>query len=216
MSIRILLADDHTMVREGLRMILEAQPDMAVVGEAADGREAVRLTSQLNPDVVIMDIAMPELNGIEATRNITEQGSDARIIILSMHLSSEFVARSLHAGALGYLLKASASLELINAIHAVMQGQRYLCQHVKDNLVEDYLVHYSDEQQKSPIERLSAREREVLQLIVEGKSSAEIAEMLSLSPNTVDTYRSRLMQKLGLTDLPGLIKFAIRHGLTTS
>jgi len=204
------------MVREGLRMILEAQPDLTVVGEAADGREAVRLTAQLHPDVVIMDIAMPELNGIEATRNIMEQNSDVNIIILSMHLSSEFVARALHAGALGYLLKVSASLELITAVRAVMQGQRYLCQHVKDNLVDDYLVHYSDEQQKSPIERLSTCEREVLQLIVEGKSTAEIAELLSLSPNTVDTYRSRLMQKLGLADLPGLIKFAIRHGLTTS
>ncbi|MHB0936811.1 MAG: response regulator [Armatimonadota bacterium] len=216
MNICVLLADDHTMVREGLRMILESQPDITVVGEAADGREAVRLTSRLHPDVVIMDIAMPELNGIEATRTIREQGSDARVIILSMHLSSEFVARALRAGALGYLLKVSASTELITAVRTVMQGQRYLCQHVKDNLVDDYLEHYTDEQQKSPIERLSAREREVLQLIAEGKSTAEIAELLSLSPNTIDTYRSRLMQKLGLTDLPGLIKFAIRHGLTTS
>jgi len=215
MSIRVLLADDHAMVREGLRMILEAQPDITVVGEAADGREAVRLTFEIEPDVVIMDIAMTELNGIDATRAIIERGSGARIVILSMHLSSEYVARALRAGALGYLLKASASMMLVDAVHAVMQGQRYLCQRVKDNLIDDYLLRYGDEQQKSPIERLSAREREVLQLIVEGKSSAEIAEKLSLSPSTVDTYRSRLMQKLGLTDLPGLVKFAIRHGLTT-
>jgi len=203
-------------VRDGLRMVLDAQPDIKVVGEAADGRDAVRLVSELAPDVVVMDIAMPELNGIDAARAILEWNSDIKVIILSMHLSSEYVARAMRAGALGYLLKAAASMMLVDAVRAVMRGQRYLCQRVKDNLIDDYLVRYGDEQQKSPIERLSAREREVLQLIVEGKSSAEIAEKLSLSPSTVDTYRSRLMQKLGLTDLPGLVKFAIRHGLTTA
>ncbi len=216
MAIQILLADDHTMVREGLRLLLESQPDITVVGEAADGREAVRLTAQLHPDVVIMDITMPELNGIEATRLILEQDSNVRVIILSMHLSSEYAVRALRAGALGYLLKAAAGLELIAAVRAVRQGQRYLCQHMKDNLVDACLVSYDELQKKSPIERLSTREREVLQLTVEGKSTAEIADRLSLSPNTVDTYRSRLMQKIGLTDLPSLVKFAIRHGLTTS
>ena len=214
--IRLLLADDHTIVRDGLRMILDTQPDMTVVGEAEDGRQAVLLATQLHPDVIIMDIAMPELNGIDATRCIMEDGHDVKVIILSMHLSSEYVVRALRAGALGYLLKTSASSNLIEAIHTVSQGQRYLCQHVKDNLVEDYLVRYNDLQQKSPIDRLSPREREVVQMIVEGKSTTEIAEVLSLSPNTVDTYRSRLMQKLGLTDITSLVKFAIRHGLTTS
>ncbi len=216
MAIRILLADDHTMVREGLRLILDAQSDITVVGEASDGREAVRLAAQLHPDVVIMDITMPELNGLEATRLIMEEESNARVIILTMHLSSEYAARALRAGALGYLLKAATTMELIAAVHAVRQGQRYLCQHVKDNLVDACLLRYDDSLQKSPIERLSTREREVLQLTVEGKSTAEIAKRLSLSPNTVDTYRSRLMQKIGLTDLPSLVKFAIRHGLTTS
>jgi len=216
MSVRVFLADDHAMVRDGLRMVLDAQPDMKVVGEAADGREAVRLVTELDPDVVIMDIAMPELNGIDATHLILEQNSGVKVIILSMYLSSEYVARAMRAGALGYLLKASASIMLVDAVRAVIAGQRYLCQRVKDNLIDDYLVRYSEKQAKSPIERLSAREREVLQLIVEGKSSVEVAEKLSLSPSTVDTYRSRIMQKLGLTDLPGLVKFAIRHGLTTT
>ncbi|MHB0936810.1 MAG: response regulator [Armatimonadota bacterium] len=216
MPIRVLLADDHAMVREGLRMILEAQPDMSVVGEAANGREAVRLASELKPDVVIMDIAMPELNGIDATQSIIESTGGSKVVILSMHLSSEYVARALRAGALGYLLKASASMTLVEAVRSVARGQRYLCQRVKDNLIDDYLDRYSNEQQKSPIERLSAREREVLQLITEGKSTSEIAEQLSLAPSTVDTYRSRIMQKLGLSDLSGLVKFAIRHGITTA
>ena len=154
MAISILLADDHTMVREGLRLLLESQPDMTVVGEAADGREAVRLTAQLHPDVVIMDITMPELNGIEATRSIREQDSNVKIIILSMHLSSEYAARALRAGALGYVLKTAAGTELIAAVYAVRQGQRYLCQHVKDNLVDACLIRYDDQPEKSPIERL--------------------------------------------------------------
>ena len=214
MVIHLLLADDHTIVREGLRMILESQPDFTVVGEASNGREAVRLTEQLHPDVVIMEVVMSELNGIDAARKILEQDSNIKIIILSMHLSSEFVMRALQAGALGYLLKTSASAELIAAVREVIRGHRYLDQRVTESFVED-LVLRNQEGYNSPLERLSTREREILQLIAEGKSSAVIADLLSLSPSTVDTYRGRLMQKLGLTDLAGIIKFAIRHGLTS-
>lgn len=215
MTIRLLLADDHILVRDGLRMILEAQADMIVVGEAADGREAVTLAAQLQPDVIIMDIAMPELNGIEATRSILDENPRAGIVMLSMHLSSEYIVRALRAGARGYLLKASASMELIAAVRAVAQGHRYLAQRVSASLVEKVVIRGNDERQDSPLERLSTREREILQLIAEGKSTTAIADVLSLSPSTVDTYRSRLMQKLHLTDLSGVIKFAIRHGLTT-
>ena len=155
MAIRIVLADYHTIVREGLRMILESQPDIILVGEAADGREAVRLAAELHPDVVIIDITMPEIDGIEATRSILEHDSNARVIILSMHLSSEHTMQALRTGALGYLLKTSAGMELIAAVHAVRQGQRYLCQQVKDNLFDSDLIHTDDLQQKSPIERLS-------------------------------------------------------------
>jgi DNA-binding NarL/FixJ family response regulator len=215
MGITIFLADDHAIVRDGLRMLLETQPDIEVVGEAANGREAVQKVTQSCPNVVLIDIAMPELNGIEATQQIHELCPATQIIILSMHATSEHIFRALHAGARGYILKEAAGIEVINAVRTVHAGQRYLSQKISNMVLNNYVRRRERSEEKSPLERLSPREREVLQLIVEGRSSAEIGHILSLSPHTIDTYRSRLMQKLGISDLPGLVKFAIQHGLTS-
>jgi DNA-binding NarL/FixJ family response regulator len=215
MSITVFLADDHTVVRDGLGLLLEAQPDIAIVGDAANGRDAVRQVAQLRPDVVIMDIAMPELNGIEAARQIHELCPTVQVVILSMHSTSEHIFRAFQAGVRGYLLKESAGVEVVNAVRAVHAGQRYLSQKISNQVLDDYVHQREVVEVKSPLARLSSREREVLQLVVEGKSSAEIADILFLSSNTVDTYRSRLMRKLGVSDLPGLVRFAIQHGLTS-
>jgi RNA polymerase sigma factor (sigma-70 family) len=214
MSITVFLADDHAVVRDGLRFLLEAQHDITVVGDAANGRDAVRQVAQLCPDVVIVDIAMPDLNGIEATQQIRETRPSAQVIILSMHSTTEHVFRALQAGARGYLLKESAGVEVINAVRAVHAGRRYLSEKISDQVIDNYVRQRDAAEAESPLARLSPREREVLQLVVEGKSSAQIADILFLSPNTVETYRSRLMQKLSISDLPGLVKFAIQHGLT--
>lgn len=208
MTIRVILADDHAIVRNGLNSLLHAEPDIKVIGEAANGREAVRLAHRSSPDVVVMDMAMPELNGIEATREIREANPSIQVVILSMHSTSEHIFQAQRAGALGYVLKEAASTELLEAIRAVHLGRQYLSKNLKETIVEDRHL------DKSPLERLTTREREVLQLTVEGKSIAQIASILSLSPKTVATYRTRLMRKLGLNDLVGLIKFAIQHGLT--
>jgi DNA-binding NarL/FixJ family response regulator len=213
MAITIFLADDHAVVRDGLRVLLEAQPDIHVIGDAANGREAVRLVSQLCPDIVIIDIAMPELNGIEATQQIRQVCSETQVIVLSMHATIEHIFRALQAGAHGYLLKESAGVEVINAARTVHAGQRYFSQKISEIVVNNYMHQREADALKDPLARLTPREREILQLIVEGKSSSKIATLLSLSAGTVDTYRSRLMQKLGVTDLAGLIKFAIQHGL---
>jgi len=215
MSIKVFLADDHTVVRDGLRFLLEAQPDITVVGDAADGREAVRQVEQLHPEVVIMDIAMPELNGIEAAQQICEVCPSTRVVILSMHSTSEHIFRAFQAGVCGYLLKESAGVEVVNAVRAVHTGQRYLSQKISNQVLDDYMRQREIADARSPLAALSPREREVLQLVVEGKSSADIAGILFISPNTVDTYRSRLMRKLDVSDLPGLVKFAIQHGLTS-
>jgi DNA-binding NarL/FixJ family response regulator len=212
-SITVFLADDHTIVRDGLRYLLEAQKDIRVVGEAADGRDAVRKVKMLQPDIVIMDILMAELNGIEATGQICRECPSTRVIMLSMQSSSESILRALKAGASGYLLKESAGRELVNAIHDVHTGRRYLSPKVSDQVIGAYLN--KTEEIRDPLATLSRREREVLQLVVEGKTSAEIADTLFLSVKTIETYRSRLMQKLGIKDIPGLIKFAIQHGLTS-
>jgi len=214
MSITVFLADDHAVVRDGLRFLLEAQQDIEVVGDAANGRDAVRQVAQLNPAVVILDIAMPELNGIEAAGQIRETCPSTQVIILSMYSTAEHVFRALQAGARGYLLKESAGIEVVNAVRAVHLGRRYLSQKISDQVIDDYVRQRGDAETESPLARLSPREREILQLVVEGQSSVEIAEVLFLSPKTVETYRSRLMQKLGINNLPGLVKFAIQHGLT--
>jgi DNA-binding NarL/FixJ family response regulator len=213
-SITVFVADDHAVVRDGLRALLEAQPDIRVIGDAADGREAVGQVARLGPDVAVIDIAMPELNGIEAAQGIGEVCPSTQIIILSMHSTTEHIFRALQAGARGYLLKESAGIEVVNAVRAVHAGHRYLSQKISDRLIDDYVRQRQAAEARSPLARLSSREREVLQLVVEGKSSAEIADTLSLSVKTVETYRSRLMLKLDISDLPGLVKFAVQHGLT--
>lgn len=215
LSISVFLADDHTVVRDGLRSLLEVQPDIIVIGDAANGREAVHQVVQCCPDVVIMDITMPELNGIEAVRKISQACPSARVIILSIHSTTEHIFQALEAGARGYLLKESAGIEVINAVRAVYADHRYLSQKISARLIDDYVRHRQATGAKSPLARLSPREREVLQLVVEGKSSAEIGGILSLSLKTVETYRSRVMDKLGIDNLPGLVKFAIQHGLTS-
>lgn len=215
MTITIFLADDHTVVRDGLRLLLEARMNFVVVGDAANGRAAVQQMATTCPDIAILDIAMPELNGIEATRQVREVCPDTKVIILSMHATSGHIFRALQAGARGYLLKASAGSEVVDAIYAVQEGRRYLSQKISDVVIDDYLSQRKVQEAQSPLTHLSPREREILQLVVEGKSSQEIAQTLALSPNTVDTYRSRLMQKLEISDLPSLVKFAIRHGITS-
>ena len=215
MPIKVFIADDHAMMREGLRLIVEGEKDLCVVGEAADGSQASRLIQRLAPDVVVMDIAMPKLNGIEATYQILNSKTFTRIIILSMHSSKEHIFRALEAGAEGYLLKESAGKEMVKAIRTVYAGRRFLSNRISQTVIEDYIHQRRADSEGSPIKRLSPREREVLQLVVEGKSSAEIASNLFLSPKTVETYRSRLMHKLGIKDLPGLVKFAIQHGMTS-
>ena len=209
--IRVILADDHAVVRDGLRVLLEAQSDLEVVGVAANGRQAVRLVHELHPDVVVMDIAMPELNGIEATQQIHDAAPSTQVLILSMHSTTEHIFRALQAGARGYLLKDSAGAEVVDAVRVVNAGRRYLSQKIASAVIDDYI---SERHRASPLDSLSPRERQILQLVAEGKSSAEAAAMLFLSPKMVDTYRSRMIQKLDIDDLPKLVKFAIQHGVT--
>ena len=210
MTIRVLLVDDHAVMREGLRALLGASAGISVVGGAGDGREALRRAEELKPDVVVMDIAMPELNGIEAAALIHERCPGTRIVILSMHSSSEHIYRAFAAGASGYVLKSSAGAEVIRAVQAVHVGRRYL----SPVLREAYENTAQGTARASPLDSLSARERQVLQLVVEGKSSAEIADVVHLSRKTVETYRSRIMKKLGVGDVPSLVKFALLQGIT--
>jgi DNA-binding NarL/FixJ family response regulator len=212
MTITVFLADDHGVIRDGLQLLLETQPDIKVVGQAANGREALSSVVQLCPEVVIMDIAMPELNGIEAMQQIHDHCPAILFIMLSMYVSGERVYHALGAGARGYILKESAGSEMIHAVRMVAAGGFYLSPKIAD-LVADYTRRAQNTEAKSPLEYLSPREREILQFVAEGKTSAAIAQMLSLSPKTIETYRSRLMEKLDIHDLPGLIRFAIRHGL---
>ena len=214
MSISVLLADDHAVVRDGLRALLEIQPDIVVVGDAANGRVAVELVAKLAPNVAIVDITMPELNGIDATYQMRQISPSTEIVILSIHANKSHVGRALQAGARGYLIKESAGIEVVKAVRTVSAGHRYLSQTISDTVIDDYLASRNTSDHRSSLESLSVREREVLQLVVEGKTSAEIATILNLSPKTVESYRSRLMQKLDIGDLPSLVKFAIREGLT--
>jgi two-component system, NarL family, response regulator NreC len=206
--IRILLADDHALVRHGFRMILAAQPDMEIAGEAGNGREAVELAQKLKPDVVVMDVAMPELNGIEATRRLIELAPRTRVLALSMHKDDVYVREILRAGARGYLLKDSADADLIAAVRAVAKGEGYLSPGVSDAVLSDYRRHVTD-----PLDLLTSREREVLQLIAEGKTNKEIATSLTLSVYTVEAHRGRLMEKLNLHSTGELVRFAVRSGL---
>lgn len=213
MSIAVLLADDHCVLLDGLRFLLETKGDIKVIGVAVNGREAVRKAWELKPDLVIMDIAMPELNGIEAARQICKLSPAARIIILSMHATTEHAMQAIKAGARGYVLKGSTGGELLDAVRTVMAGRRYISQKISDMLL-DYVEHPDDRTAEDPLARLSTREREILPFVVEGRSSAEIAKTIFLSPKTVETYRSRLMKKLAVKNLPELVKYAIQKGLT--
>jgi DNA-binding NarL/FixJ family response regulator len=208
MQITLLLADDHAVLRDGLRLILDAQPRMRVIGEAASDREAVRQVLSLQPDVLLIEIAIAGANWFEAMRQIRLCCPATQIVVLSAYSRREYIARALQAGALGYVLKESPAAEVIEAILAARAGRTYLSKKIEAKYVAELAA-----SRVSPLQSLSEREREILPLIVAGKTSAQIGGMLALSPKTVETYRSRLMHKLGLDNLPNLVKFAIRHGL---
>lgn len=212
MPISILLLDDHAVVRDGLQALLAAQPDLRVVGSFGVAAEAVRFASESPPDVAVLDIALGGLDGIEAAKRIHDLCPETHILMLSMHASPEFVYQALRAGASGYVLKESAGDEVVAAVRAVHAGKRYLSEKISTRTLEDYVRERGPEH---PLERLSPRERQVMKLIVEGNTSNEVAALLGVSSKSVDTYRSRLMAKLEIDDLPGLVKFAIRQGLTS-
>ncbi len=205
---RILLADDHTVVRNGFRMILGSQSDLEVVGEASNGREAVELALSAQPDVIVMDVTMPELNGIEATRRICEAAPRTRILALSMHKDAVYVREILRAGAKGYLLKDSGENDFLNAVRAIAGGDGFLSPGIADAVLNDYRKHVSN-----PLDLLTSREREVLQWIAEGKTNKEIAVGLNLSVYTVEAHRGRIMEKLNLHSAGELVRFALRNGL---
>lgn len=212
-KLRILLADDHKLLRSGLRLLLERQPDMSVVAEADDGREAVRNAATSKPDVVVLDIGMPNLNGIEACVQITQEHSATAVVMLSMHSDESYVLRALKAGARAYLLKDSAESDLVRAIHAVAEGKSYFSPAVSKVLLEDYVRKLQRAGVEDSFELLTSREREILQLVAEGKSNKEVAHLLNLSVYTVETHRSNLMQKLNLRGVPELILYAVRKGI---
>jgi DNA-binding NarL/FixJ family response regulator len=210
-STPILLADDHAVVRDGLRAIIEREADLEVVATVANGRDAVRETQRLAPAIVLMDIAMPELGGIEAAAQIRERCPQTRIIMLSMHATAEHVFHALEAGVRGYVVKESAGSEVLLAIRSVQAGGRYFSERIAAIVVEGYVRQHRG---VSPLDSLSRRERQILQAVVEGGSSADIARTFNLSRKTVETYRSRVMAKLGVGDFAALIRFAIQHGMT--
>ena len=209
-SIRVLIADDHPVFRDGLRVLLDSLPDAEVAGEAASGEEAVKLAISVQPDVILMDLQMPVMNGTDAILAIRKDFPDARVIVLTTYGGDAQAVRALKAGASGYVVKRSAAKEVVDAVRAVHSGQRYLSPQVADAVLDD-----GGDRKTDPLERLSAREREVLQLLAEGRTGAEIAARLALSQKTVETYRARLVEKLGIRDVAGLVKFAIQRGLVS-
>ncbi len=213
MMAKVLLVEDQTLTRKGMRALLDDSPEIQIVGEAGNGREAVELTETLQPDIVLMDVAMPQLNGIEATRQIHSANPDVRVIMLSMHKDRQYVFESLKAGAAGYVPKDAAYTDLIAAIETVLSGRTYLPPPLQDMVMDDYAQRAQGKQISTDLEKLSGREREVLQLIGEGNSSMEIARLLHISVRTVDTHRQNIMGKLEVRTIAGLTKFAIRHGL---
>jgi DNA-binding NarL/FixJ family response regulator len=210
MATKILIADDHKLFREGLKNVIEKNVSLKVIAEATEGREAIKLCSQLHPDVVIMDVSMPGLNGIEATRSIVKDYPHIKVIALSMHPDKQFITKMLKAGAYAYLQKDSEVSELINAIKIVSQDQKYISHNVSNIIIDEFLNGSAEEKSQ-----LSHREKEILQLIAEGKSSREIAEILFLSSKTVDAHRKNIMDKLNLYTIPELTKYAIKSGLTS-
>jgi DNA-binding NarL/FixJ family response regulator len=211
--IRILLADDHTVMRTGLKLLLERQPDFEVVGEACDGRETTALAANLKPDVVVLDIAMPQLSGLEAARHINASAPRTGIVILSMHSDESYVMRALKAGARGYLLKDSAEADLIGAIRAVVDGKAFFSPAISKMLAEDYVREMRLRGAEDSYELLTNREREILHLLAEGRSNKEVANMLNLSLYTVETHRSNILEKLNLHSTPELILYAVRKGV---
>ncbi|MEO7019990.1 MAG: response regulator transcription factor [Ktedonobacteraceae bacterium] len=213
MTIHILLADDHTILRAGLKMMLNAQPDMEVVGEAQDGRQALHEAQRLHPDIILMDITMPDMNGIEATKQVKKQLPDVKVLILTMHENDEYVFQALRAGASGYMLKEAADTDLINALHVIQSGNFYLSPTAQSVMVGDYLQRVHAGEEKDSYSCLTEREREILKLVAEGFTNNQIAERLVISPKTVDTHRTHIMDKLNLHSRAELVKYAMRRGL---
>ncbi len=214
MKVRILVVDDHAIMRQGLRSLLAEEPGFEVVGEAGDGREGLRMVSELSPDVVVMDVGMPDLNGVEATRQVVRDHPDVKVVALSMHAERRFVTGMLEAGAAGYVLKGAAFEELVEAIRAVRAGRVFTSQKITDMVLSDF-VRGLGRGEPATASPLTPREREVVQLLAEGKGSREVADSLNISVNTVDTHRRRAMEKLELSSLAELTKYAIREGLTS-
>ncbi len=210
-AIRVLVADDHNLVRAGLRALLQSLEGVQVVAEASHGRQALNLVATYQPDVVLMDIGMPELNGLEATARIVRDFPATRVIILSMHNNEEYVLKALRAGAAGYLIKDAGTAELETAVRAVARGETYLSPAVSKHVVGEYLRRVGGEE--SPVDQLTARQREVLQLLAEGHSTQDIAQKLDISSRTVEAHRAQLMERLGIHDMAGLVRYAIRTGL---
>lgn len=211
--IRVLIADDHQIVRSGIRMLLDAQPDISIVGEASDGNEAVELAGSLNPDVVLMDISMPEKSGIEATREIKKANPNVEIVGLTMHAEDRYFFQLLQAGASGYVVKGAAPQELLEAVAAASRGEAYIHPSLHSKLIGDYVSRAENSDGQSPLESLTERELEVLRLIVDGQTSREIADSLVISPNTVERHRQNIMSKLGLRNRAELVRYAISKGL---
>jgi DNA-binding NarL/FixJ family response regulator len=216
--IRIIIADDHNLVRAGIHSLLQSLPGIEVVGEASNGREALRLVEIKRPNLVLMDIAMSELNGLEATEYVVNEFKDVHVIILSMHTNEEYVLQALRAGASGYMIKDAGTAELELAIHAVARGEMYLSPQISRNVINAYISRLSGDSSKgetgeTPLERLTLRQREILQLIAEGDTTQEIAQKLSISIKTVETHRMQIMERLNIHDIAGLVRFAIRTGL---
>ena len=209
-KIRVLLADDHKILRKGVRMLIDSQPDMEVVGEAKTGREAIEEARKLKPDIVVMDVSMPELNGIEGTRQICDELTQTKVIALSMHKDSVYVRETLRAGARGYLVKDSEDDDLVKAIRSVHRGEAFLSPAISDAVLTDYRKHVSN-----PVDLLTSREREILTMIAEGKANKEIANTLNLSVYTVESHRGSVMEKLNLHNTGDIVRFAIRNGLTS-
>ena len=214
-KIRVLLAEDHTIVRQGLRSLLESAAGIEVIGEAEDGREAIQKVGQLRPDVVVMDITMPALNGLQATRQIKRQFPEVKVLILTMHANEEYIFQILRVGASGYVVKQAAVTELVSAIQAVYRGDSFLSPSISGKVIEEY-IRRAEAVVKSSYDRLTDREREVLQLIVEGHSTTEIAELLHITAGTVRTHKAQLMDKLDIHSTAELTRYAIRKGVITS
>jgi DNA-binding NarL/FixJ family response regulator len=211
--IRVLLADDHDLMRDGIAALLTRVPGLEIVGEASDGLQAIRMIPKHNPNLILMDIGMTPMNGLDATARITNEYPDVRVVILSMHANEEYVLKALRAGASGYLLKDTKKEELIEALTAVASGRTYLSKQVSRHVIDDYVR--SVEAKSSPLEQLTPRQRQILQLIAEGKTNKEIAQILKVSIKTVDTHRTLLMQRLDIHDIAGLVRFAIKMGIVS-